>query len=207
MKAPKGAIVGVAMIAVPVLVLLFVALPGIVRRELAMPWSIHWWALTHALPAILFVAWWVGAAARLIDTGHLIARRVITDPCYPEGGPLFTRYYLFQCPFFALYVHHFHRSDNDRHVHDHPWTFVTWLLSRGYWEHVPELPMFPGGTQVRFWRARFSVLYRPAEWKHWVEIERPVWTLVLRLRRRREWGFWTHLGWIDWKTYGREWCD
>lgn len=207
MKTPTRAIVGACMIGVPVVVLLLVALPEIVRREMAIPWSVHWWALSRALPAMAFVAWWVRAAARLIDGGHLIPRRVITDPCYPDGGPLFTRYFLLRCPFFGLYVHHFHRSDNDRHVHDHPWSFVTWLLSRGYWEHLPKFAEQPDGPQVRVWRPRFSVLWRPAEWQHWVEIERPVWTLVLRLRKRREWGFWTTKGWIDWQTYGREWCD
>jgi len=174
MKTTKREIVGAAMIGVPVLVLLFVALPEIIRQGITIPARTWFQVLSVMLPALWFVYVWVRVAGRLMDGGHVIRRRVITDPCYPEGGPLFTRYYLFQCPFFALYVHHFHRSDNDRHVHDHPWSFVTWLLSSGYWEHVPELPMFPAGTQVRFWRPRFSVLWRPAEWQHWVEIERPV---------------------------------
>jgi hypothetical protein len=52
-----------------------------------------------------------------------------------------------------------------------------------------------------------SVLYRPAEWQHWVEIIDPVWTLVFRFRRRREWGFVTERGWVDWMTYGKELCD
>lgn len=207
MKASTRALIGAAMIVVPVLGLLLVALPDIVRRELAIPWSVHWWALSRVVPAFLFVIWWVRAAARLIDGGDLIPRRRIIDPCYPEGGPLFTRFYLFQCPLFALYVHHFHRSDNDRHVHDHPWSFVTLLLSGGYWENLPKFAEQPDGPQVRVWRRRGSILWRPAEWQHWVEIERPVWTLVLRLRRRREWGFWTAKGWVDWQTYGREWCD
>lgn len=122
----------------------------------------------------------------------------ISDACAPEIGPLMIRYFILRLPFVAIYVHKFMRSDNDRHFHDHPWSFVTILLNRGYNEHTPR------GT---FWRRRFSVLYRPATWQHWVEINRPVWTLVIRFRRVREWGFITEKGWIDWKTYGQEWCE
>lgn len=125
--------------------------------------------------------------------------RVIEDECFPELGPMLIRYFVLRTPLFAIFLHHFRRSDNDRHVHDHPWSFVTLLLSGGYWEHLPD--------RTSKWRKRFSILYRPAEWQHWVEIEKPVWTLVLRLRRRREWGFVTPRGWINHSAYGAEWCE
>lgn len=127
-----------------------------------------------------------------------IKKRIITDPCAPHLGPLLTRWFLIRTKYFGLFLHKFHRSDNDRHFHDHPWTFITFLLSRGYYENTPT---------GRHWRRRFSILYRPAEWKHWVEIKEPVWTLVVRLQRRRQWGFWTEKGWIDWITYDKEWCE
>ena len=207
MKPPRSALIGAAMIVVPVLVLLFLTLPEMIRQGMTIPGR-TWWQVARAMiPAFLVINWWVRAAARLVDGAPVIRRRVITDPCYPEGGPLLTRYYLFDSPFVALYLHHFHRSDNDRHVHDHPWSFLTFLFSGGYWEHVPKFAETPEGEQVRLYRRRFSLLWRPAEWRHWVEIERPVWTLVLRFRRRRMWGFWTERGWLDWKTYDRDYCE
>ena len=125
--------------------------------------------------------------------------RKIGDDCYPELGPLMIRYFLFRTPWFGMYLHKFLRSDNDRHVHDYPWSFVTLILSRGYWEHLPD--------RTEKWRGRFSIHYRPAEWQHWVEIKKPVWTLVVRFKRRREWGFVTPLGWINHFAYGIEWCE
>jgi len=124
--------------------------------------------------------------------------KVIADPCKPELGPLMIRYMLIRTPWFSLYLHRFLRSDNDRHFHDHPWNFWTLLLSGGYREHTPD------GT---FWRRRLSLLYRPAEWQHWVEIVKPVWTLVMVTPKRREWGFVTERGWVNWRTYDREGCE
>lgn len=118
--------------------------------------------------------------------------------CQADRGPLLTRYYLLRTPFFAVYLHRLHASDEDRALHDHPWSFLTWLVSSGYYEHTPE---------GRFWRRRFSVLWRPAEWQHRLELVRPAWTIVLRFRERRKWGFITPSGWQYWKAYGREWCD
>lgn len=123
--------------------------------------------------------------------------KVIADACDPQLGPLLIRYELLRTRWGNLYLHHFLRSDNDRHFHDHPWSFITLLLSSGYWEHTPR------GT---FWRRRFSLLFRPAEWQHWVEILRPVWTLILVRPKRREWGFITERGWVQWRRYERGGC-
>lgn len=131
---------------------------------------------------------------------RLLPWKSIEDACEPESGPLMIRYMLLRTPWFSLYLHHFLRSDHDRHFHDHPWNFLTFILSRGYWENVPA---------GRFWRRRFSLLWRPATWQHWVEVEpgRTVWTLFFCTAKSREWGFITEKGWIDWVTYGREWCE
>lgn len=118
--------------------------------------------------------------------------------CQAERGPLLIRYFLFVTAPLSIYLHCLVTSDEDRALHDHPWSFVTLLFHRGYWEHTPE---------GRFWRRRWSVLWRAAEWQHRIEVDRPTWTLVFRFRRRRMWGFITPKGWQEWKAYGREWCD
>lgn len=135
-------------------------------------------------------------------------RRVIWS-CEASRGPLLTRYFLINTPRVALYLHHLHASDEDRALHDHPWSFITFLISGGYFEHyaVPGMTNDHSRLVVRSWRRRFSVLWRPAEWQHRLELVKPTWTLVLRFRRRRQWGFITSGGWRDWISYGKEWCD
>lgn len=137
-------------------------------------------------------------------------RRVIWS-CEAERGPLLTRYFLIQTRWFAVYLHHLQASDTDRAHHDHPWAFISVLLSSGYYEWTPNRhPEQPGLMRlatIRTWKPRFSVLYRPAEWQHRLELVKPTWTLVLRFRRRREWGFITRSGWLGWREYGKRWCD
>lgn len=127
-----------------------------------------------------------------------IPRRAIRDRCLPGKRPLLVRYYLLQTRWLGVYVHHLLRSDHRDALHDHPWGFVTWLLSSGYWEHTPA---------GRCWRRRFSVLVRPATWQHALELERPCWTLVVRFCRVREWGFWTARGFVHYEAFGREGCE
>jgi hypothetical protein len=139
---------------------------------------------------------WIYFSPRWAQRRNIIPK-LILDRCNPNAGPMLARYSLLRTPFGNLYLHHFLRSDNDRHFHDHPWSFLTFLLG-SYIEHTPR------GV---FRRRRFSLLWRPATWRHWVEVVRPVWTLVFVTNKSREWGFWTERGWIDWRTYDREWCE
>jgi hypothetical protein len=63
-----------------------------------------------------------------------IQKRVITG----QGRkPLMIRYILLSTRWFGVYLHHLLRSDYDRAFHDHPWGFVTFLISGSYTEHRP----------------------------------------------------------------------
>lgn len=130
-----------------------------------------------------------------------LTRRVIWC-CTAARGPLLTRYYLLNTRWGAIYLHHLHASDEDRALHDHPWSFVSVLLTCGYFEWTETT-----AGHTRTWYPRWSVLRRPAEWRHRLELVRPAWTLVFRSPIKREWGFITPSGWMHWKDYGREFCD
>jgi hypothetical protein len=99
----------------------------------------------------------------------------------PERGlgmaPLLFRYFLIRSKYFGLYLHRLCRSDEDRALHDHPWTFISIILTAGYIEHTPT-----GAKQYR----PGAILYRPALWQHRLELSRPAWTLVFRFAKYRD---------------------
>lgn len=132
------------------------------------------------------------------NEGRFWPRKRVIGSCN-SPKPLLVRYFLLHTKPISVFLHHLMQSDEDRALHDHPWSFITILLSGGYWEH----------TQTeRLWRRRFSILYRPAEWQHRLELPKPVWTLVIKFRSRREWGFiMPQTGWQKWNEYLTAWCN
>lgn len=120
------------------------------------------------------------------------------------GGepPLLVRYALVRTRSFGVYLHKLCRSDYDRALHDHPWSFVSIVLRAGYTE---EHDQTIDGAKVRVFHPPGSILLRPAEWRHRVIIgERPAWTLVLVGRRVRAWGFFLPSGWCWWRRHNHE---
>jgi hypothetical protein len=104
----------------------------------------------------------------------------------------------------AVYLHRFQRSDYDE-LHDHPWPFVSVILSGGYWEETPGPGWREGnGPRVKRWYGSGRVLYRPANWIHRVVIPdgKEAWTLILRLKKVRGWGFWCPAsGFTPWRVH------
>lgn len=109
-----------------------------------------------------------------------------------DGSAYLSRYRIVHSRWFRVFLHHFHRSDEDTCCHDHQWAFLSIVLAGGYREHTPR------GSS---WCAPGSVLVRPATWLHRIEISKPAWSLVFAGPRVRDWGFLTPSGWCFWKTY------
>lgn len=106
------------------------------------------------------------------------------------------RWYLIDTPYFGVYLHKINMPDPDRPLHDHPWNFKAVVLRGGYTELVP------GGENVhRVGR----INNKKAESLHRIKklLRVPTWTLIFVGRCRREWGFATDQGWVQWDDYIR----
>lgn len=131
-----------------------------------------------------------------------------------EDNPYLLRWWIIpRNRFFNIYLHKFCRSDDDRALHDHPWPSCSFILTTGYWEHLP------GGRRV--WRKRFRPYFRRATAAHRVELktrfvkeynhefchwryrwpEIPAWTLFITGPKIREWGFHCPQGWRHWEDF------
>lgn len=130
----------------------------------------------------------------------LFKKKLITDGV--NKTPLMIRYILFRVPAFGIYLHKFMRSDYDRSLHDHPWPFVSLVLTSGYHEIHDQTT---NGEQVEIFNAPGRVLVRPAEWRHRVIMRgKPAWTIILVGRRSRWWGFFLPGGWCYWRKHNPE---
>lgn len=101
----------------------------------------------------------------------------------------------------SAYLHQFLRSDDDRALHDHPWSSLSILLRGYYVEHT----IAAGGIRherllvTGDWRLRLS-----GRLAHRVELPHgePCWTLFVIGPKYRAWGF--HCpdeGWIPWQRF------
>lgn len=135
---------------------------------------------------------------------HLIARTTRRAPDVIIGGrsdPYLLRWHIIpRNPIFNVYLHHFMRSDDDRALHDHPWTNVSILLRGGYTEHT----IRAGGIHVRAERHAGRVKVRLfGTMAHRIELTTgPCWTLFITGPRYRNWGFHcAERGWIPWQEF------
>ena len=134
----------------------------------------------------------------------LIARVTQRPADFVIGGadrPYLIRWYVIpRNPIFNIYLHRFLRSDDDRALHDHPWTSLSILLAGSYIEHT----ISAGGIEVRTRRTA-------GDWKlrlfgslaHRLELDRgECWTLFITGPRYRAWGFHCpKIGWVPWQKF------
>ena len=154
---------------------------------------------------------------------RVIAQRYVIRNA--QGEPYLIRYFLWKPEWVRylgldprkcgrIYLHHILQSDHDRALHDHPWPFISFILRGGYVEYADSRDV---REKKKAWQwtyllreqwdrdkpfqlfRRFNpgaVLYRPAHWRHRLEVSKPAWTLVFIGPVQRRWGFWT--SWNKW---------
>lgn len=93
-----------------------------------------------------------------------------------------------------VYLHRFNRSDDDRALHDHPWTNTSFIISGRYREHTPD------GV---FERVAGDVVSRKADALHRVELypNEIAITIFMTGPKVREWGFACPQGWRHWTEF------
>lgn len=132
-------------------------------------------------------------------------KRVIMDRV--DNEPYLERYYpLFntrQHTGFNIYIHKFLKGDPDD-VHDHPWSYATFILAGGYYEWVPVFNTLGEKiNEIRYWRGpgHFRIC-RPDSY-HRVELKPGVtaWTLFMPGPHKRQWGFLVDNKWIHNDNY------
>lgn len=137
-----------------------------------------------------------------------------------EGDVYLRRWMVLRSENINVYLHCFERSDEDRCLHCHPWPFLSLILWRGYWEHTEEVaPCILPHQKVRPSPMLYSIpvkkrkwpgmiLWRPATWKHRVELvsKNRSWTLVVRFNRTREWGFYPGGKFVHFSQWLKENC-
>lgn len=91
-------------------------------------------------------------------------------------------------PAFSLYLHRIGTPDSRPTLHDHPWSFVSFILRGGY----TEVRLDPQTMTTRRRFVRFVNVMRRDD-AHYIEKLHgtgPVWSLLFVGRRRRTWGYW-----------------
>lgn len=168
------------------------------------------------------------------------------------------RWYVIRTAPFAVFIHKFVRSDEDRALHDHPWSFLVIPIWRGYWEHR-EIQwkcacigpkdsegrcihcLDSGYRAIQVIRRVLPILgtrFRHGTYRHRVELlpcddstvctyfedpnefdvdedcpkcagtgDLPSWSIFIRFREFRDWGFHMPDGWVQWNKFWQDKCE
>lgn len=115
--------------------------------------------------------------------------------------------------YFNIYLHNMRRDDDDRALHDHPWSNISIVLRGGYIEVMPDFRhqrtpytrLTDLGT-VRKLRRPGQVILRRATDAHRLELPtvggiKYSWSLFITGPSRRNWGFHCKQGFVPWQEF------
>ncbi len=111
-----------------------------------------------------------------------------------EGIVHFRRWRFFSSPWFRIYLHKICRSDLDKHLHTHPWNFISLILNGGYTQKL-----WGDYTQIEYQTVkRFDTVKMGRYDGHHITLTKcPTWTLVFAYGKYKEWGYLTKRGFIN----------
>lgn len=89
-----------------------------------------------------------------------------------------------------IYLHKFTSEDHSSCAHDHPCSALSFIFINGYVEKYWDNKL--GQYNVKIYKAP-CIRFFPATHTHKVSLlnNKPGWSLILMMKNRRPWGFWT----------------
>ena len=165
-----------------------------------------------------------------VDRKRIIKERTKNND---TGVDYLVRYYLFlkgssgsnsrRFPY-NIFLHKFLKSDEPV-MHDHPWSYTTFIISGGYWEHIPVTTKDGKTIDTKCWRGPGYWNTYSCNHKHWIELPKDsigpnaiksCWTLFIPGIKKAsgKWGFYPKLTtedqddeWIEADQYLASSCD
>lgn len=131
----------------------------------------------------------------------------IADLRDPERVYLW-RLRIVETPWFGVLLHRLRLPDSDRHLHNHPWGFVSLILAGGYTETFAAT--IGSGEVSRTWRpwslhritrANFHAIRTLGVGSDADGRAPSVWTLLAIGPRSQDWGYATETGYVDHVSY------
>ena len=116
-----------------------------------------------------------------------------------EGSPYLYRWHLIpKNKLLNIYLHRFVGPDK-RHLHDHPWVSLAYMLEGEFEEHYTRCHPIEYIRQRTITKGEWT--YRNSRFLHYL-IPGPTgaWTIFITGPRLRKWGFITETGWKPWDT-------
>lgn len=102
-----------------------------------------------------------------------------------QGKVHFRRYRLLETPWLRLYIHQICRSDEDWHLHTHPWNFISFLLKGSYKQEC-----FTKSHFVFTKHNRFDVVKLNRHDAHSITLcSDEVWSFFIAYGKRSGWGY------------------
>lgn len=100
-----------------------------------------------------------------------------------------------------IYLHEFHRSDNETELHDHPFDGISIVLDGQLREITPSVE---SNQHCRIKHIPGTVIYRSAAFPHRLELlTETCTTMFITGPKIQEWGFYADGGWTYWKDFLR----
>lgn len=128
-----------------------------------------------------------------------------------KSGELhFRRWRIIETRWFNIYIHYIAKSDEDKHLHSHPWNFISIPLKGGYVQRVIRpVENFAEDKDANLMREHKEVClpFHPMKmfWGdfHKIRLIKPTWSLVFTgTRNKFGWGYWdTKRGIIHFDDY------
>lgn len=132
-----------------------------------------------------------------------------------HGGRSFLRRRSIETRWFGILLHSIDGPDPGKDLHDHPWPFVSIVLSGGYTEEVCDTREAPYLADIaesletdtvdrgftRSWFRGSVHRIRLTEAHRIIAVRPGTRTLVLRGPKSQSWGFYLPMGWVDQRRY------
>ena len=106
----------------------------------------------------------------------------------------FKRWEILKTRWGSIWLHAIHKADTDKHLHNHPWDFISVVLKGSYYEQTPKgnKKQYPGKINLRNGEEHHKIL----------ELLSPVvYTLFFVSAPKRQWGYKVEGKFIDHLTY------